>query len=118
VHEIVKTNAARMAFAGLYYKTGDIDRDEVKKRVAPLTDLYRKAGNQARDIGVPASMRATHDRYLQALALYEQASVEMVRVADDGKDEHLLLAQDKSEKASTAVLKVGEELWPGEYKPN
>jgi hypothetical protein len=118
VHEIVKTNAARMSFAGLYYKTGDIDRSEVKNRVAPLTPLYQKASEQARRIGVPDSMRSTHEQYLAALALYEQASIEMTRVADDGKDEHLLSAQAKSEKASTVLLKVGEQLWPGEYKPN
>jgi hypothetical protein len=42
----------------------------------------------------------------------------MIKVADDGKDEHLILAQQRSEEASLAILKLSDVLWPGEYKPN
>jgi hypothetical protein len=42
----------------------------------------------------------------------------MVRVARDGRDEHLISAQQKSENASATLLKVSDVLWPGEYKPN
>jgi hypothetical protein len=42
----------------------------------------------------------------------------MVRIAEDGKDEHLVLAQKRSEQASLAILKLSDVLWPGEYKPN
>lgn len=118
VHQSVKTHAARMAFAGLYYKIGEIDRQEVKNRVAPLTDLYRQALDQARAITAPQSLQVQHQRYVEALQLYQQASIDMIKVAEDADDAHLLQAQTQSERASTVVLEIGEELWPGEYKPN
>jgi hypothetical protein len=42
----------------------------------------------------------------------------MIKVAVDGRDAHLIEAQVMSERASGLTLKVGETLWPGEYKPN
>jgi hypothetical protein len=59
-----------------------------------------------------------HDQYLEALALYETASTEMIKVAEDGKVEHLIEAQTMSQRAAEDLLKVGDVLWPGEYKPN
>jgi len=67
---------------------------------------------------VPASMQKVHDQYLEALVLYETASTEMVQVAADGKVEHLIKAQSMSQRAAEELLKVGDVLWPGEYKPN
>lgn len=118
IHESVKLSAARMSFAGLYYKIGDIPKEEVKIRVEPLTKVYRDAAQRARTINTPASFRELRDHYVEALRLYEEASIEMLKVAERGNDEHLIAAQSKSEKASTALLEVGNQLWPGEYKPN
>ncbi len=118
VHETVKTNAARMAFAGLYYKTGDITKEEVRRRVAPLAETYRAAAERVRQLRAPTTFAELQQRYLTALRLYEQASIEMVRVAEDGNSAHLVSAHEKSSQASTNLLKVGNELWPGEYKPN
>jgi hypothetical protein len=53
-----------------------------------------------------------------AVDQYAVATQEMMRVASDGREEHLLSAQKKSEKASEALLQVSDVLWPGEYKPN
>jgi hypothetical protein len=35
-----------------------------------------------------------------------------------GSDADLVEAQEKSGRASTLTLVVGDQLWPGEYKPN
>jgi len=67
---------------------------------------------------VPASMGKVHDQYLEALALFETASMEMIKVAADGKVEHLIEAQTMSQRAAEELLIVGDVLWPGEYKPN
>jgi hypothetical protein len=83
-----------------------------------LHDRFRSVADQARSMPVPASMGKVHDRYLEALALYETASAEMVKVATDGKVEHLIEAQTMSQRAAEDLLKVGDVLWPGEYKPN
>jgi hypothetical protein len=42
----------------------------------------------------------------------------MLRVVSDGRDEHLVVAQPLSMEASEKLLKVGDVLWPNEYKPN
>ena len=118
VHEQIKTSAVQMTFAGLSYKLGDIDRMAVKDRVLPLTKVFRDARSQASQLKVPASLQKQHELYLGALKLYEDASVEMVKIARDGRDEHLMNAQRMSYAASEDSLRVGDALWPGEYKPN
>jgi hypothetical protein len=118
VHEKIKTSAVQMTFAGLSYKLGDIDRVAIRERVTPLTKVFRDARSQAGQLKVPASLEKQHQLYLGALKLYEDASVEMARIARDGKEEHLINAQKMSYAASEDSLRVGDALWPGEYKPN
>ena len=118
IHAQVKQDAVRMTFAGLAYKMGDIKREAVKARVAPLTPVFESALVALNKVQPPASMRGLHDEYLEAIKLYRDASVVMIRVAADGRDEHLVEAQEKSSRASDLTLKVGETLWPGEFKPN
>jgi hypothetical protein len=118
VHMGVRTEAVRMTFAGLSYKMGEAKRADVKARVAPLTGLFSQALGRVEALRPPASLEAAHASYLQALRLYRDASAEMVKVAADGSDEHLIRAQEMSENASSKLMEVGEVLWPGEYKPN
>ncbi|MBC8008159.1 MAG: hypothetical protein H7X76_08960 [Prolixibacteraceae bacterium] len=118
IHAQVKQNAVKMTFAGLAYKLGDIKRGVVKERVAPLTLVFDAALAQAKKLEPPASMQALHQEYMDAILLYRDSSVTMILVAADGRDEHLIQAQKKSTKAAGLTLKVGEMLWPGEYKPN
>ena len=118
IHAQVKQDAVKMTFAGLAYKMGDIKRAAVKERVAPLTPMFDAAAVALSKLRPPASMRLLHGEYLEAIKLYRDASVTMIRVAADGRDAHLIEAQAMSEKASGLTLKVGETLWPGEFKPN
>jgi len=118
IHAQVKQDAVKMTFAGLAYKMGDIKREAVKERVAPLTAIFESAVAALDKIQPPASMRALHGEYLEAIQLYRDASVEMIKVAADGRDVHLVEAQKKSSRASDLTLKVGDILWPGEFKPN
>jgi hypothetical protein len=118
IHQQAKTSAVQMVFAGLSYKLGDIDRTAVRDKVVPLTKVFRDARSEAGQLKVPPSLEKQHERYLGALKLYEDASVEMVKVARDGKDEHLINAQKMSFAADEDSLRVGDALWPGEYRPN
>jgi hypothetical protein len=118
IHSEVKLAAVRMIFAGLNYKTGKADAVSVKEKVHPLTRIFQTAASRVRSIQVPASLADAHQSYLEALSLYTSASMEMVKVAEDGHDEHLVAAQRQSERASLALLKLSDVLWPGEYKPN
>jgi hypothetical protein len=118
IHAQVKQDAVKMIFAGLAYKMGDIKREAVKERVAPLTPMFEAAVAALSKLQPPASMRILHGEYLEAVNLYRDASVVMIKVATDGRDEHLVEAQAKSSMASDLTLKVGDTLWPGEFKPN
>jgi hypothetical protein len=118
IHSEVKLAAVRMIFAGLNYKTEDQDAGKLKSKVQPLTQTFLGATRRVDKIRPPASLQDAHDRYREALDLYASATREMVRIAEDGKDEHLVLAQQRSEQASLAILKLSDVLWPGEYKPN
>jgi hypothetical protein len=116
--EVVEVSAVEMSFAGIAYVTEDHDAHRLGAKVMALRDRFRTAAGKARSLPVPASMSKVHDQYLEALALYETASAEMVKIAADGKVEHLIEAQTMSQRAAEDLLKVGDVLWPGEYKPN
>jgi hypothetical protein len=118
IHREVKLAALGMTFAGIAYKTGSQDRARLEAKVKPLTQEFKAAIAAARALEVPASMREAHERYLGALASYETASEKMVETARDGRDEHLIQAQGMSFRASEDTLRVGDVLWPGEYKPH
>lgn len=118
VHEQVKTNAVKMTFTGLSYKMGEIDGASVKNRVTPLAKGFRDAYGAAAKLKVPASLEPQHQTYLNALKQYQNASEEMVKIAGDGKDAHLVKAQKLSFAAAEDLLRVGDVLWPAEFKPN
>jgi hypothetical protein len=116
--EVVEVSAVDMSFAGIAYVTEHRDTHRLEATVMELRDRFRGAAETARSIPVPASMGKVHDQYLEALTLYDAASAEMVNVAADGRVEHLIAAQTMSHHAAEDLLKVGDVLWPGEYKPN
>jgi hypothetical protein len=118
IHRDVKLAALGMTFAGIAYKTDSPDRVRLETEVEPLTQRFKAAIANARALEVPASLREVHERYLAALAAYQTASEEMVKTARDGRDEHLIQAQGMSFRASEDTLRVGDVLWPGEYKPH
>jgi hypothetical protein len=118
IHRQVKLAALGMTFAGIDYKTDSPDRAKLQAKVEPLTKTFQAALISARALEVPPSLREVHERYLGALAAYETASEEMVKTARDGRDEHLIQAQGMSFRASEDTLRVGDVLWPGEYKPH
>jgi hypothetical protein len=118
IHSEVKLAAVRMIFAGLNYKTGAGDPVLLRNTVQPLTRTFQSAAGRVRSMQPPASLLDAHESYLQALSLYVSASREMIKVAEDGRQEHLVAAQQKSEQASVTLLKLSDVLWPGEYKPN
>ena len=118
IHREVKLAALGMSFAGIAYKTDGQDPAKLEAEVKPLAQKFTAAIARARALQVPASMRDVQERYLGALTFYENASEEMVKTARDGRDEHLIRAQGMSFRAAEDTLRVGDVLWPGEYKPH
>jgi hypothetical protein len=118
IHREVKLAALGMTFAGIAYKTDGQDPAKLAAKVEPLAQRFKDAIASARALQVPASIRDVHERYLGALASYATASEKMVETGRDGRDEHLIEAQDLSFRAAEDTLRVGDVLWPGEYKPH
>jgi hypothetical protein len=118
IHREAKLAAIGMTFAGIAYKTNGEDAARLEAEVTPLAQRFRAASAKAEALEVPASIRDVHERYLGALALYENAADEMVEAARAGSDEHLVDAQKMSFRAAEDALRVGDVLWPGEYKPH
>src|SRR5258708_40142836 len=81
VHAQVKQDAVKMTFAGLAYKMGDIKRAAVKDRVAPLTPAFDSALAALKKLHPPASMRALHGGYVDAMRLYREASAAQGKIA-------------------------------------
>jgi hypothetical protein len=107
-----------MIASGLSYKLGRLDRATLKARVQASRDTYRTAAARIGALRPPPSMAAYHRDYLAAVRLYERSASEMALVSDDGRDDHLVRAHPLSTEAGVILLKVGNELWPTEYKPN
>ncbi len=118
IHSEVKLAAVEMSLAGIGYKMGDQDAKGLEAKLKPLAESFEAALARARALRVPASMTEMQDRYLGALALYGKAAAEMINATRDGKDEHLVAGQQMSQHATEDILRIGDVLWPGEYKPN
>ena len=114
----VEISAVAMSFAGVDYVTERPDRERLEARVLKLNNVFRAAAAKAQSLEVPRSMQKVHDQYMEALTLYVNASAEMMKVAEDGRVDHLIEAQTMSQRAAEDLLKVGDVLWPSEHKPN
>jgi hypothetical protein len=118
IHSEVKLSAVRMIFSGLSYKTEHSNARVLREQVQPLIRSFQGAAQRARALKPPASLADAHASYVEAVELYVVAARQMVRIAEDGREQHLVDAQQRSERASLALLKLSDVLWPGEYKPN
>jgi hypothetical protein len=59
-----------------------------------------------------------HEQYVDAMALYANAAAEMLKFTEDGDSQRLDEAHRMDVRASEDMLRVGEVLWPGQYKPH
>jgi hypothetical protein len=118
IHSPTKVSAVNLSFAGIQYKTETNDRQGLGAKALMLRDQFAAAEGKVRDLAVPASLRPVHERYLGALDLYRAAATEMLKTAEDGDDAHLIDGQAMAQHASEDILRIGDVLWPGEYKPN
>jgi hypothetical protein len=118
IHGPAKVSAVNLSFAGIRYKVETHDRRELGATAQALLDRFAAAEKQARGLAVPASMHPVQERYLGALELYRSAAAEMLKTAKDGDDSHLIDGQARAQRASEEILRIGDVLWPAEYKPN
>ena len=118
IHREVTSSAVAMSFAGIALKTEISDTREFERRLEKLVPVFREAEERARQVTVPPKMQDIHIRYAGALGRYAQAAEEMLKFAQDGEPQHLSEAHDISIRTSEDMLRVGDILWPGHYKPH
>ena len=118
VHREVTPSAVAMSFAGISYQTEGRDARGLAHRIEPLGRFFRDAEARVRALSAPPSMSRTHGQYVAAMALYAEAADEMLKFTADGDARHLADAHRMGVNASEDILRAGEVLWPGQYKPH
>ena len=118
IHRDVTSSAVAMSFAGIALKTNTSDAREFEKRIGKLAPVFREAEERTRRVTVPPKMQDVHSSYAGAVGRYSQAAEEMLKFVQDGEPLHLSKAHDISIGASEDILRVGDVLWPGHYKPH
>jgi len=83
-----------------------------------MAKFFHDAEIQVRAMSAPPSMSTTQEHYVNAMALYANAAGEMLKFTEDGNSQRLGDAHRMDVLASEDMLRVGEVLWPGQYKPH
>ena len=114
----VTVSAVAMSYAGIAYEIDHHDVHVLEQKIEPLAKFFAEAEPRVRGLTVPPSLSKVHGEYLDAMVLYRKASNEMLAFTKDGERQHLVDAQGMGVTASEDLLRAGEVLWPGQYKPH
>ena len=118
VHREATRSAVALSFAGIAYQTEDRDARALARKIEPLAKFFHDAEMQVRTMSVPPSLSRTQGQYVNAMAFYANAAGEMLKFTEDGDSQHLGNAHRMDVSASQDMLRVGEVLWPGQYRPH
>ena len=118
VQRQVTVSAVAMSYAGIAYEIDNHDVHVLEQKIEPVAKFFAEAEPQVRGLTVPPSLSKVHGEYLEAMVLYRKASNEMLAFTKDGERQHLVDAQGMGVTASEDLLRAGEVLWPGQYKPH
>jgi hypothetical protein len=118
VHREATRSAVAMSFAGIAYQTENRDARALARSIEPLAKFFHDAEIEVRTMSPPPSLSKTHGQYVEAMALYANAAAEMLKFIEDGDSQRLDVAHRLDVRASEDMLRVGEVLWPGQYKPH
>jgi hypothetical protein len=118
VHREATRLAVAMSFAGITYQIDDRDARALARKIEPLARFFHDAEMQVRSMSTPPSLSSIRGQYVDAMALYAHAATEMLKFTEDGDSQRLDEAHRMDVRASEDMLRVGEVLWPGQYKPH
>ena len=118
VHREATRSAVAMSFAGIAYQTEDRDARALARKIEPLAKFFHDAEMQVRTMSAPPSLSTTHGQYVEAMALFANAADEMLKFTENADPRHLDEAHRMDVRASQDMLRVGEVLWPAQYKPH
>jgi hypothetical protein len=118
VHREATRLAVAMSFAGISYQTEDHDTRGFARKIEPMAKFFHDAEIQVRAMSAPPSLSTTKEQYVNAMGLYAKAATEILKFTEDSNSQHLDDAHRMDVLASEDMLRVGEVLWPGQYKPH
>jgi hypothetical protein len=118
VHREATRSAVALSFAGIAYQVDDRDSHALAQKIEPLAKFFQDAEAQVRTMSAPPSLTASQGQYVDAMALYASAASEMLKFTADGDRQRLSVAHEMDVRASEDMLRVGEILWPVQYKPH
>src|SRR5213593_167156 len=118
IHGDVERSTVRMSLGQIFYKTNDLGRKDLKARVDEALRTYRSAETRLRALQPPPSLQPAHADYLGAVRLFQRSALEVLKMFDDGGEEHLRAAYPLSQEGSDKIREVGAKFWPDEFPPN
>ena len=118
VHREATRLAVAMSFAGIDYQTEGRDARALARKIEPMAKFFRDAEMQVRAMNPPPSLSSMQGQYVEAMALYANGAAEILKFTEDSDSQHLGAAHGMNMRASQDMLRVGEVLWPGQYKPH
>jgi hypothetical protein len=118
IHGDVERSAVRVSLGTIFYKTGDLERAELKHRIEGALAAYQRAEARISELKPPPAFVHAHEEYLAAIHLYEQGAIEALKMFTDGDDAHLTLAHPLSHEGSNKIREIGGRFWRDEFPPN
>jgi len=118
IHGEVERTTARLSLGKIFYKTNDLGKADLKLRVNTALATYRQADGRISELQPPPSLAQAHENYREAVRLFEQSAVEVLKMFDDGDDEHLLVAYPLSHEGTNKIREIGARFWQDEFPPN
>jgi hypothetical protein len=118
IHGDVERTTVRMSLGQIFYKINDMDKPTLKGRVDEALSTYRRSEARLLALEPPPSVKREHADYLDAIRLFHQSAIEVLKMFQDGRDDHMNAAYPLSQKASDKIREVGGKFWPDEFPPN
>ena len=118
IHGEVERSAVRMSLGKIFYKINEMRKEDLRARVDAALATFRRAEDRIRALQPPPSLERAHDDYLAAVELFQKSALEVMKMFDDGNDEHLPAAYPLSQAGSDKIREIGVLFWQDEFPPN
>jgi hypothetical protein len=118
IHDQVKLAAIRVTFAGIHFASEAPDAERLRAEVEPAIATLEQAVLAIDALAGAGHLDPLRERYRRAVGLYREAALAILEGAPAGDGARLLEAQRLSVGASEETLRIGDRLWPAEYKPH
>jgi len=117
IHTQVEQTIAWVGLGAAFYKSQEIDRFELRARLTQGLAGYRDAERQIEALDPPPALRPTHEGYLAAVRLFQLSTIEMLRMYEDGDEEHLTTALPLSLDGTSKLRDISGQFWPDAHPP-